>query len=55
MTWYRAFRDEMMAGGAVDEPGAEPNAPRQSVAILSGIAVVALLIWLGTSNMCNCF
>lgn len=51
MTWYRAFRDEMMAGGAVDEPGAEPNAPRQSVAILSGIAVVALLIWLGTSNI----
>ena len=50
MTWYRSFRDEMMAGGAVDDPEADPKAPRQSVAVLSGIAVVALLIWLGMSN-----
>ena len=40
-----------MAGGAVDEPGADPKEPRQSVAILSGIAIVALLIWLGMSNI----
>jgi membrane-associated protease RseP (regulator of RpoE activity) len=40
----------MMAGGAVDDPEADPKAPRQSVAVLSGIAVVALLIWLGMSN-----
>ncbi len=39
-----------MAGGAVDDPEADPKAPRQSVAVLSGIAVVALLIWLGMSN-----
>ena len=39
-----------MAGGAVDDPEADPKAPRQSVAVLSGIAVVALLIWLGVSN-----
>ncbi|KGA04501.1 MAG: hypothetical protein GM46_12560 [actinobacterium acAcidi] len=51
MTLYRSFRDEMMAGGAVDEPGADPKEPRQSVAILSGIAIVALLIWLGMSNI----
>ena len=50
MTWYRSFRDEMMAGGAVDDPEADPKAPRHSVAVLSGIAVVALLIWLGMSN-----
>ena len=50
MTLYRSFRDEMMAGGAVDELGADPKSPRQSVAILSGIAIVALLIWLGLSN-----
>ena len=50
MTLYRSFRDEMMAGGAVDEPGADPKSPRQSVAVLSGIAIVALLIWLGISN-----
>ena len=51
MTLYRSFRDEMMAGGAVDEPGADPKEPRQSVAILSGVAIVALLIWLGMSNI----
>ena len=39
-----------MAGGAVDEPGADRKSPRQSVAVLSGIAIVALLIWLGMSN-----
>ena len=50
MTLYRSFRDEMMAGGAVDEPGAGPKSPRQSVAVISGITVVALLIWLGMSN-----
>ena len=51
MTMYRSLRDEMMAGGAVDEPGADTKEPRQSVAILSGIAIVALLIWLGMSNI----
>ena len=51
MSVYRSLRDEMMAGGAVDEPGADPKEPRQSVAILSGIAIVALLIWLGMSNI----
>jgi membrane-associated protease RseP (regulator of RpoE activity) len=50
MTLYRSFRDEMMAGGAVDEPGAGPKSPRQSVAVISGITVLALLIWLGMSN-----
>jgi len=51
MTWYRSIRDEMMAGGAVDDVEAAPKAPRQSVSVLSGIAVVALLIWLGMSNI----
>ena len=40
-----------MAGGAVDDVEAAPKAPRQSVSVLSGIAVVALLIWLGMSNI----
>ena len=41
----------MMAGGAIDDVEAAPKAPRQSVSVFSGIAVVALLIWLGMSNI----
>jgi membrane-associated protease RseP (regulator of RpoE activity) len=49
MTLYRAFRDEMMAGGAVDEhPEDKPGTRRN--AVVSGVVIVGLLIWLGVSN-----
>lgn len=51
MTWYRAFRDEMMAGGAVDESDPESRTPSRAVAIGSAVSVVGLLIWLGFSNV----
>ncbi|MEY4362627.1 MAG: hypothetical protein RL391_1933, partial [Actinomycetota bacterium] len=43
------FRDEMMAGGAVDESSNDRPSSRRN-AVLSGLVVVALLIWLGISN-----
>ena len=51
MTLYRSLRDEMMAGGAVEREGDEKREPRTSTAILAGIVVLGLLVWLGISNI----
>ena len=41
-----------MAGGAVnDDPNADPSQPSQLTGVLSGLTVLALLIWLGISNV----
>lgn len=48
MTLYRSFRDEMMAGGAT---GDAPPAPKRSTALLTGAAIVALLVWLAITNI----
>lgn len=47
MTLYRAFRDEMMAGGGVDERAPEPS---RRTAVIAGIVVLGLLVWLGVAN-----
>lgn len=47
MSVYRAFRDEMMAGGGVDDDAPES---KRSTAVLSGLVVLGLLIWLGVTN-----
>ncbi len=49
MTLYRAFRDEMMAGGAVDESPEENRGSRRT-AIVSGLVILGLLVWLGLAN-----
>ncbi|MEI8391365.1 MAG: M50 family metallopeptidase [Actinomycetes bacterium] len=52
MSLYRSLREEMMAGGAVhDDPNADPSQPSRSTGVLSGLAVLALLVWLGVSNV----
>lgn len=53
MTLYRSFRDEMMAGGAVNDPNASPEDTRslRMRAIVSTIVIVGLLAWLGVSNV----
>jgi membrane-associated protease RseP (regulator of RpoE activity) len=52
MTLYRSFRDEMMAGGAVNDGGDNPKAKSlRSRGIVSGLVVTALLVWLGVSNI----
>lgn len=48
MTLYRSFRDEMMAGGAT---GDAPPTPKRSTALVSGAAIVALLVWLAITNI----
>lgn len=50
MTLYRSFRDEMMAGGAVGETPVDQG-PKRSVALTSGLVILALLIWLGVTNV----
>ena len=41
-----------MAGGAVnDDPNGDPSQPSRLTGALSGLAVLALLIWLGISNV----
>jgi membrane-associated protease RseP (regulator of RpoE activity) len=53
MTLYRSFRDEMMAGGAVDDgsntPGKDDSL--RTRAIVSAIVIAGLVIWLGVSNI----
>lgn len=53
MTLYRSFRDEMMAGGAVNDSGEDPEKARslRTRAIVSGVVVTGLLVWLGVSNV----
>lgn len=53
MTLYRSFRDEMMAGGAVNETGEEPQGPSplRFRAFLSGLVIVGFLVWLGVTNI----
>ncbi len=50
MTLYRSFRDEMMAGGAVGETPVDQG-PKRSVALTSGLVILALLVWLGVTNV----
>ncbi|MGA1540983.1 MAG: site-2 protease family protein, partial [Ilumatobacteraceae bacterium] len=49
MTLYKSFRDEMMAGGSTEDRPEESSSPR-STAVVSGIVILALLVWLGLSN-----
>lgn len=49
MTVYKSFRDEMMAGGATEERPEGSRSPR-TTAIVSGLVILGLLIWLGVSN-----
>ena len=49
MTLYKSLRDEMMAGGSTEERP-EGSASPKSTAILSGIVIVGLLVWLGIAN-----
>ena len=52
MSLYRSLREEMMAGGAVnDDPNGGPSQHSRLKGALSGLAVLALLIWLGISNV----
>lgn len=53
MTLYRSFRDEMMAGGAVNEGAEDPDRNRslRTRAILAGVVILGLLVWLGVSNI----
>ena len=51
MTLYRSLRDEMMAGGAVEREGDETREPRTSTAVIAGLVVLGLLVWLGVSNI----
>ena len=50
MTLYRSLRDEMMAGGAVGETPVDQG-PKRSVALTSGLVILALLVWLGVTNV----
>lgn len=50
MTLYRSFRDEMMAGGAVGDAPID-RGPKRSVAVSSGLLILALLVWLGITNV----
>lgn len=49
MTIYKAFRDEMMAGGSTEERPEGSSSPK-STAIVSGLVIAGLLVWLGVSN-----
>ena len=49
MTLYKSLRDEMMAGGSTEDRP-EGSASPKSTAILSGIVIVGLLVWLGIAN-----
>ena len=49
MTLYKSFRDEMMAGGSTEDRPEGSASPR-STAVLSGLVIVGLLVWLGVSN-----
>lgn len=53
MTLYRSFRDEMMAGGAMDDGagGSEKSKSLRNRAVISGAIVLGLLVWLGISNI----
>lgn len=53
MTLYRSFRDEMMAGGAVNDgtQSANQGRSRSPKAIISGTLIAGLLVWLGMSNI----
>lgn len=48
MNWYQKFRSEMAAGGAVESPD---NPEVSSSGRLTGVVMVALLVWLAYSNI----
>ncbi len=48
MNWYQKFRSEMAAGGAVESPDA-PEVARSGR--ITGIVMLALLVWLAFSNI----
>ncbi|MEY3806325.1 MAG: hypothetical protein RIR69_1137 [Actinomycetota bacterium] len=48
MNWYQKFRSEMAAGGAVESPDA-PEVARSGR--MTGIVMLALLVWLAFSNI----
>lgn len=48
MNWYQKFRSEMAAGGAVESPES-PEVSRSGR--LTGLVMVALLVWLAFSNV----
>lgn len=49
MTLYKSFRDEMMAGGSTNERPEGSESPK-TTAVVSGVVIVALLVWLGLEN-----
>lgn len=49
MTLYKSFRDEMMAGGSTEELPEGTQSPK-ATAVLSGVVIAGLLLWLGVSN-----
>ena len=49
MTLYKSFRDEMMAGGSTNERPEGSDSPK-TTAVVSGLVIVALLVWLGLEN-----
>ena len=49
MTLYKSFRDEMMAGGSTEELPEGTQSPK-ATAVLSGVVIAGLLVWLGVSN-----
>jgi membrane-associated protease RseP (regulator of RpoE activity) len=49
MTLYKSFRDEMMAGGSTEERP-EGESTSRTTAVVSGVVIAGLLVWLGFSN-----
>jgi membrane-associated protease RseP (regulator of RpoE activity) len=46
--FYKKFRDEIVAGGdTVDQPAGQSN---QRTALVSGLVLAALIVWLGVAN-----